>query len=224
MKVAQRTVQPFEFIGALRAYEEGRFLLADDMGMFKTAQAIFVNNKVRERNRKLKTLVVCPTSVKRHWAMEIEKWAYPRHQNVAVLDPRNFASQASFINEEDWVITSYPLLALVGTEGIEPLYRAGFRHLILDEVHNAKNPEAIRTRTICRLAERTEHLTLLSGTPIPNTVEDVYMLMHLLDPDKYPLTEDRKVNGEARHRFKALYWQDPQAFKDLLQRKMIRRE
>lgn len=218
-------IHPFEFIGAKRLYEDERFLLADEMGMFKTAQAIFANNKVRQKRRKTKTLVVCPNAVKEHWEREIDKWGYPKRQEVVVVDAQNYDSALRSARNADWVIINYPLMSRMDQERANYFSRLGFRHVILDEVHNAKNPEACRTRVVKTVADGAEFLSLLSGTPIPNTIEDVYVLMSLLEPKEYPLNFDNiDVAKEARRRFADLYMQNPQVVKDLLHRRMLRRE
>jgi superfamily II DNA or RNA helicase/SAM-dependent methyltransferase len=218
-------VHPFEFIGAKRLYEEGRLLLADEMGMFKTAQAIFANNKVRQHRRRANTLVICPNSVKEHWQREVERWAYPKRQSITIIDAQNYDPSIGRAKDSDWVIINYPLISRFDRERADYFSSLGFRHVILDEVHNAKNPEACRTRVVKTIADRAEYLSLLSGTPIPNTIEDIYMLMSFLEPDKYPIEFDGKdVAREARRRFVDLYMQNPQVVKDLLHRRMLRRE
>lgn len=220
----KKKIYPFQYIGVKRAYEEGRFLIADDMGMFKTAQSILLNNKIRQSNRKkTRTLVVCPTSVREHWAREISDWAYPRSPDVVVLTTQNYSAEYLKAKDSDWVVTHYHLFSSLDEQTLKKFYRIGFDHVILDEVHNAKNPEAIRTQGVLKVTNNLEHLTLLSGTPIPNTVEDAYMLMHLLEPKNYPLSDNGNINSAAQHWFKELYWQNPQAFKELIHRKMIRR-
>ncbi len=222
-----KQIKPFQYISVKRAYEEGRFLIADDMGMFKTAQAILLNNKIRRSKRgRARTLVVCPTSVREHWAREVLNWSYPRSPDISLLTTQNYSSEILKVKGSDWVIAGYPLFSNVDEEALHRLARIGFEHVILDEVHNAKNPEAARTQGVRSLTRNLDYLTLLSGTPVPNTIEDAYMLMHFLDPQNYPISDDPNdgsVNAAARFWFKEVYWQNPQAFKELMHRKMIRR-
>jgi len=219
-----KKLQPFQFIGAKQAYEAGRFLIADDMGMFKTSQSILVNNLVRAERKGLHTLVVCPTSVRPHWIKEIQEWAYPRGQSVQVVNADTLRGDLVAGTNADWTIIHYPLLSRMNGEDLSQMVRTGYKHVILDEVHNAKNPKSLRSKAVKKLTDQTEFLTALSGTPIPNTVQDIYMLMHLLDPEKYPLTQDVNIDAEARQRFLSLYWERPQEFKELIHRKMISRK
>ncbi len=216
-------IHPFEFIGAKRLYEEERFLLADEMGMFKTAQAIFANSKFRERNRNLRTLIICPTSVREHWFRELEKWAYPKGEaNIIYTEDRK--SRILAVKQSDWNIVSYSLMSIINEEEINYLKNIGFHHIILDEAHNAKNPDALRTKAVKFLVDQADYVSLLSGTPIPNTISDLYTLMSLLDPEKYPFyIGEGDVNREARQSFISLYLDRPQAVKELFQKKSLNR-
>jgi len=219
----QKIIQPFEVIGAMKAYEEKRLLIADEMGMYKTAQAVLVNNKIREDDPDVKALVICPTSVKAHWAREISEWGYPRNQEITIINAKSYANDVERAKRSQWSIINYPLLSALDSDGLNGLIDRGFKHLILDEAHNAKNPDAIRTRAALQLSDRAEYVTLLSGTPIPNTIADIYVLMHLLNPEKYVLIGEKNIDREARRRFLNLYWERPQELKELLNEHMIRR-
>lgn len=156
-------IHPFEFIGAYKLYQEERFLLADEMGMFKTAQAIFANSKFRERNRNLRTLIFCPTSVREHWARELQRWAYPRGE-INLIYAEHLRNGISAIGHSDWSIISYHLASNLNEDALNYLRKTGFHHVILDEVHNAKNPGALRTQAVKSLADRADYVSLLSGT------------------------------------------------------------
>src|SRR3989344_1956803 len=96
-------LQPFEYIGAYKLFEEERFLLADEMGMFKTAQAIFANSKFRQKKGAKRTLIVCPTSVREHWARELQTWAYPKG-DINVVYARNLSQAIPSVSDADWTI------------------------------------------------------------------------------------------------------------------------
>src|SRR3989344_5329661 len=177
---------PFQYVGAYKLFTEERFLLADEMGMFKTSQAIFANSKFRERKKNMRTLIVCPASVREHWARELQKWAYPSG-DINILEARSAASDVRKAKRATWTIMHYALPAHLDEALYQRLENTGFHHVILDEVHNAKNPLALRTRLIKTLADRADYVSLLSGTPIPNTIVDLYTLMSFLDPEKHKL-------------------------------------
>lgn len=225
-KSRKNKLHPFEYAGAYKLYKEERFLLADEMGMFKTAQAIFANSKFREKNKRLRTLIVCPTSVREHWGSELEEWAFPKG-NINIIYAGNLLESINYAKDYDWNIISYPLMSVLNKGLVKKLEKKVFHHIILDEVHNAKNPDALRTKAIKKLADKADYLSLLSGTPIPNTMSDLYVLMSLLDPIQYPFnphSNDDENLRIARQSFIQLYIQRPQAVKELLHKKMLRRE
>src|SRR3989344_4474666 len=221
------SLHPFEFVGAHKLYTEERFLLADEMGMFKTAQAIFANSKFRERNPNTRTLIISPTSVREHWARELEKWAYP-HGSINLIYADNLKQGIASAGDYTWSVISYPLMSRIDNGLLRQLKTTGFHHVIADEVHNAKNPDALRTRSLKTLADQADYLSLLSGTPIPNTMSDLYVQMSMLDPSQYPFDPEKESSDQdnfriARQSFIQLYLERPQAVKELLHRKMLRR-
>lgn len=56
--------------------------------------------------------------------------------------------------------------------------------VILDESHNIKQPEAKRTNAVLRLSKLCKRRMILSGTPIPRSIEDIYTQFSFLDPDR----------------------------------------
>jgi superfamily II DNA or RNA helicase/SAM-dependent methyltransferase len=222
-------LHPFEYVGAYKLFEEERFLLADEMGMFKTAQAIFANSKFREKKKrgKLRTLIVSPTSVREHWARELQTWAHPRG-DINLVYTEDMTNGVSAAKNADWTIVSYPTMSRLEETALQRLKNIGFHHVIVDEAHNAKNPDALRTRAIKSLADQADYVSLLSGTPIPNTMSDLYVLMSFLDPDEYAFDPERDSSDSenfriARQSFIQLYVDRPQAVKELLHKKMLRR-
>ncbi len=225
-------IHPFEFIGAYKLFSEERFLLADEMGMFKTAQAIFANSKFREKQRRskrksMRTLIVTPTSVREHWVRELQQWAYPNGE-INVVYARDLVSGIRDVKNSTWTIISYHLMSMLDPELVSKLTNIGFHHIISDEVHNAKNPDALRTRALKTIIDQADYASLLSGTPIPNTISDLYVLMSILDPEKHPFdpeggSSDTDNFMRARQSFIQLYVERPQAVKELLHKKMLRR-
>src|SRR3989338_2093106 len=105
MNKNNHALHPFEYKGANFLFEKERALLADDMGMFKTAQAIFANSLFRKRKRNTRTLIVCPASVREHWVRELQKWAWPRG-NINIVYSTNLDYAVSTLKKTDWTICS----------------------------------------------------------------------------------------------------------------------
>ncbi|MAG52544.1 MAG: hypothetical protein CMH62_01125, partial [Nanoarchaeota archaeon] len=184
-----------------------RYLIADEMGTGKTAIGVLTHLKLEDiLNKKIKTLVICPNSVKNVWYERIREYCRDP-QIVEVVDSKNRQDSLERARDSDFTIINYELIfrslgykdeeleefydSLGNGNGHEAkkiigkLKQMGFEHVVIDEVHNAKNPEALRSKDIENIAKSAEYLTMLSGTPLPNKVEDIGMLMTMLEPEKY---------------------------------------
>jgi superfamily II DNA or RNA helicase len=148
-------------------------LLADEMGLGKTLQTLAWLSLPREP---LPALIVCPTSLVRNWEAEAQKFT-PWMKTLVISGPgraRDFAR----IPEAELVITSYALLqrdfedAYLGRE---------FSALVLDEAQHIKNRRTRNARAAKNLDARQR--LVLTGTPIENSVADVWSIFDFLMPD-----------------------------------------
>lgn len=179
---------PKEVKATLRSYqEEGvRWLerlrlmflngiLADDMGLGKTLQAICALTQ-HMRHKKGTTLIVCPTSLLYNWKEEFGK--FNPTLSVMVVDgvPSNRKRLIEQVAQFDILITSYTLLQ----KDIE-LYRAiPFSYVILDEAQHIKNRGTRNARSVKMV--QAEHRLILSGTPIENSLDELWSLFDFLMP------------------------------------------
>jgi SWI/SNF-related matrix-associated actin-dependent regulator 1 of chromatin subfamily A len=158
----------------------GRAILGDDMGIGKTPQALVYLASEPTAKR---ALVVCPTSVAYHWQDQTKIWAPDWTFSVA-KDARSLrrALESPVPERHGWVVT-WALLRL--TE--EALLGTGFDTVVADEAHYAKEASAQRTRSLLRIAYRAERRVLLSGTAIRNRPRELWSLLHLCDPIRFPV-------------------------------------
>jgi hypothetical protein len=159
------------------------FLLADEPGLGKTAQALLA----AEAANAYPLLVVVPNVVKTNWAREAGIWTPHRsatviHGNGETLD--GFA---------DIVVVNYEVLDRhVGWIG-----DFGFRGMVVDEAHFIKNKTSQRSQHVLELSERIRSRTArpllmaLTGTPLINDIEDfraIWQFLGWIDESK-PLGE-----------------------------------
>ncbi|MCW2743039.1 MAG: helicase domain protein, partial [Blastococcus sp.] len=159
------------------------FLLADEPGLGKTAQALLA----AEAARAYPLLVVVPNVVKTNWAREAGRWTPHRpatviHGNGDTID--GFA---------DIVVVNYEVLDRhVGWIG-----DFGFRGMVVDEAHFIKNKSSQRSQHVLELSERIRNrvarplLMALTGTPLINDIEDFRAIWQFLGwiDDTKPLGE-----------------------------------
>ena len=155
-------------------------ILADDMGLGKTVQAIAMLTSEREQfgaEAFGPTLVVCPMSVTRQWAREIERFAPSLRVHLHHGGERlTGAELVEVARSSDVVITSYD----IATRDIETLSLIRWDRLLLDEAQDVKNPATKRARALRRLdARRTLAMT---GTPIENRLDELWAIMDIVNP------------------------------------------
>jgi hypothetical protein len=149
------------------------FLLADEPGLGKTAQALLSAEAVHA----YPLLVVVPNVVKANWAHEVELWTPHRRATVVHGNGDNVDAFA------DVVIVNYEVL----DRHVGWLGDLGFRGMIVDEAHFIKNKSSQRSRHVLRLSERIRArmhtkalLMALTGTPLINDIEDFRAIWEFL--------------------------------------------
>jgi superfamily II DNA or RNA helicase len=155
-------------------------ILADDMGLGKTVQVIsyLLRRSTRQQDEvsRRPSLVVLPKSLVFNWVKEIEKFG-PR---LRVLD---FASAKRGLfrpQDYDVVLTTYHVLK----NELDRLEKVEFDTIILDEAQAIKNPISQVAQAVYRL--KGTHRFALSGTPIENSLGDLFSLMRFANPGLIP--------------------------------------
>jgi SNF2 family DNA or RNA helicase len=193
-------VEGFRWLDFLRIRNLGG-CLADDMGLGKTLQTLTVivnhiNNrkaknykepKVRkvgqidlfdEIERQQSTgnpnLVVMPSSLIHNWQAEIQKFA-PHLRHLNYTGPSRF-ELFNKITDADIVLTTYGTIR----NDYKEFEKIPFDYIILDESQMIKNPTSKSAKAIYRLDAK--HRLTLSGTPIENSLIDLWSQMHFLNP------------------------------------------
>ncbi len=151
-------------------------ILADDMGLGKTLQAIVAITQFRKKEKKTPCLVVCPTTLLFNWQEEIHKFN-PRLTTL-VIDgiPQQRRKMIETISQYDVIITSYTLLQ----KDIEVYKEILFGYAILDEAQHIKNRGTRNAKSVKML--KASHRLILTGTPIENSLEDLWSLFDFLMP------------------------------------------
>ncbi|GAB4085439.1 hypothetical protein GCM10028784_20690 [Myceligenerans cantabricum] len=148
------------------------FLLADEPGLGKTAQALLAAQAADA----YPLLVVAPNVVKTNWAHEVGMWTPQRRATVVHGDGDRVDGFA------DVVIVNYELL----DRHVGWLGELGFRGMIVDEAHFIKNKGSQRSQHVLAVAERIRArstrplLMALTGTPLINDIEDFRAIWQFL--------------------------------------------
>ncbi|MGQ9558400.1 MAG: DEAD/DEAH box helicase [Desulfurispora sp.] len=176
------TLRPYQQKGAawlvhMRALGLGA-CLADDMGLGKTVQFIAYLCCLQQRGELTgPSLLVCPTSVLGNWQKELERFA-PQLRLYLHHGTRRPRGQELLdrIGNCQLVITSYALAHL----DREDLQAVQWDCLCLDEAQNIKNHQTRQAAAVRSFTAR--HRLALTGTPLENRLEELWSLMHFLNP------------------------------------------
>ncbi|MFL6109660.1 MAG: DEAD/DEAH box helicase [Marmoricola sp.] len=159
------------------------FLLADEPGLGKTAEALLAAQAAKA----FPLLVVVPNVVKTNWAREAERWT-PRHPATVIHGDGD-----SIDGFADIIIVNYEVL----DRHVGWLKDLGFRGMVVDEAHFIKNKSSQRSQHVLEVSEsiraRTARplLMALTGTPLINDIDDFRAIWQFLGwiDDKKPLAE-----------------------------------
>src|SRR5271155_10796 len=158
-------------------------ILADDMGLGKTIQIISLIMADPHRNRQ-PTLIVAPLSVMSNWSAQAATHVHKKHAPRVLIYHGSSKKEmtAKDFEEYDLVITTYQTMTLelfpYGTTkpakvpSQKGLFSTTFRRIVLDEGHQIRNPKAKMSQAACAIMATSRWV--LTGTPIVNTLKDLY--------------------------------------------------
>jgi SNF2 family DNA or RNA helicase len=182
---------PQHFKGNLRPYQKAGYnwfhflqqyhfggCLADDMGLGKTIQALALLQKRKEDNEAINStgtsLLIMPTSLIYNWLNEAKKFT-PKLRLMVHTGTLRYKSPEVFSNY-DVIITTYGISRI----DIDLLKSFYFDYVILDESQNIKNPSSKSYQCVRQLKSR--YKLILSGTPVENSVNDLWTQMSFINP------------------------------------------
>ncbi|CAF1240413.1 unnamed protein product [Adineta steineri] len=163
-------------------------ILADEMGLGKTIQTIaLLAHLACEKGIWGPHLIVVPTSVMLNWEIEFKKWcpAFKILTYYGSIKERQLKRQGwSKMNAFHICITSYKLIL----QDVKSFRRKKWKYLILDEAQNIKNFKSQRWQTLLNF--NSQRRLLLTGTPLQNSLMELWSLMHFLMPNLFSSHEE----------------------------------
>lgn len=173
--------------------------LADDMGLGKTLQTIALLNYTKdnleisteeqkpeaqldlfgqaeaEKKGPLKALIVLPSSLVFNWYDEIQKFS-PRLQTIKYIGANRKVFHSK-LDAFDVVLTTYGTARI----DIDRLNKVYWKYIILDESHMIKNKDSQSFKALTTL--QSENKLTLTGTPIENSLSDLWSQMEFINPN-----------------------------------------
>jgi hypothetical protein len=216
-------LRPYQAIGVewLAGLAQRNFhgLLADDMGLGKTLQALVFASWLHAKDTDGKglpslpqpVLVVCPSSLVTNWLREAAR--FTPHLRALDLTGPDRAQRLASRSNHDLLVTSYAILR----RDVEQYRADEFSLVILDEAQHIKNRSSQNAQSAKAL--RARHRLILTGTPLENSVLDLWSLYDFLLPgylgtaaefrERYetPLTQEPapKLMERLRHRVRPFF-------------------
>lgn len=167
-------------------------ILADEMGLGKTIQTIgFLSYLFNDQNLYGPFLLVVPLSTLDSWRREFDTWA-PEMNAVVYLGDVN---SRNTIRNYEWchannrlkfnvLLTTYEILL----KDKSFLSAISWAVLSVDEAHRLKNDDSSLYRSLFDF--NTFHRVLITGTPLQNSLRELWALLHFIMPSKFPTWQD----------------------------------
>ncbi|MFV0416677.1 MAG: DEAD/DEAH box helicase [Chthoniobacterales bacterium] len=183
-----KQLRPYQRDGARwllhHARRQSGALLADEMGLGKTVQTLAMLERIGGPS-----LVICPSSLVWNWKRECEKFL--PDLKVLPLDGPNRSRRFGQISESDLILTSYALIR----RDLEHFKQHRFAAIILDEAQHIKNPDSQNAQAARALQANSRFI--LTGTPVENSVRDIWSLFAFLQPGYLGSRRDFKDRYET---------------------------
>ncbi len=211
LRAARIQFIPFQFKPLVRLLrgDRPRLLIADDVGVGKTIEAGLILKELSMRQHLDRILVLCPKALTVKWRAEMRRF----DESFRILSPESLrycldesARDGEWPAEYARAIVHYELFRmeqyLQGTAGPRHRHRGlleldpppQFNLVIADEAHHLRTPETGSHALIEHLCLNAEAVLMLSATPVQLHSDNLFTLLHLLQPELFP---DKSVFHEV---------------------------
>ncbi len=164
-------------------------ILADEMGLGKTLQSLAVIGALRKKDPAKPCLVVCPKSLIGNWRDEAARFV-PEVDVLAVRSGER-TRELGRLASAGLVLTSYQLLA----RDVEHYAAVEWGGIFLDEASFIRNKDTLAAKALRRLNAGCRFA--LTGTPIENSVRDLWSIMNFAVPGYLGTADDFKDRYET---------------------------
>lgn len=208
------------------------FILADDMGLGKSLQALTIFSADVLKGWGETMLVVAPATLRANWAQELEKFTRIPFtllgETIGTFGQLKKMSKAERdVQIVEFALGAGPRVMVANYEQIAPHWRVlnkvKFHMIVFDEAHALGNEESQRTQACIRL--KAKRKIPCTGTPVTLNVKNLWALLRMVEPTcpNYATFMNRHaVYGGFRNK-SIIGTKNKDWIHEVLQRKMIRR-
>lgn len=211
MKYGDVQFLPYQFKPVFKFIESntGRLLIADEVGLGKTIEALYIWKELQARSDAIRLLIIAPAVLRTKWRndmvqhfgmddarivdasellVECRQARRNRHKSFCLIT----SLQAIRCKDEDVddadVQNCSPKIQLskyIEQVAVEDDSEKIFDLIIIDEAHYLAKSDTANFQTGARFNQVAENLVMLSATPVSNSSEDLYNLLRILAPSEY---------------------------------------
>ncbi|TDH68795.1 hypothetical protein CCR75_005397 [Bremia lactucae] len=199
-------------------YQKRNSMLADEMGLGKTVQTVmYINHLAVVEHTPQPFIIVAPLSTLGHWQREFDSWtnlnAVVYHGSAAA---REILQKYEFFMSEDELVRADELIGnssssklatsrqkrscyrfdvlittfeMASATDLYKLAQIDWQLMVVDEAHRLKNRNS-KLSNILHTRYTYENMLLLTGTPLQNNVEELWVLLNFLDTENFASKEN----------------------------------
>ena len=190
---------PHQFIPVTKFLESytDRLLIADEVGLGKTIESMYIWEEVRARRNAKRLLIVVPAILRFKWKMDLRQYFGIDAHIVSAQNSDNASSLLDYIQDTIMLPQKENFELIVSLEGLRTAERVKellrqnrdirriFDLVIIDEAHYLRNSNTRSFETGELLRDVSESFLLLSATPIQTGSDNFYNLLRLLSDEEF---------------------------------------
>lgn len=202
----KRSLLPFQKEGVkFLEHANGRALIADEMGLGKTVQSLaYLKLHANDKDENgestiLPALIITKSSVKMQWFNEVIRWLgidfipqvietsneRPIEGFPIVIATFDILRRLSGKKKSDVINHAFGLPDF-NEETVNPLVKFPFKTIIIDETQQIKSSTSLRTKEVREICKKRPNVIALSGTPAKNNAGEMFSILNILDPIRFP--------------------------------------
>lgn len=174
---------PYQIQGVKFLINNKFALLADQMGTGKTVMSTTALRIMFIKGNVKKALIIVPSNLISVWENHLKEWS-PELQFITIRGESHLRDITWKLNSHIYLI-SYDTLRgdFKNRDYLLEEFRKNLDIVILDEAHNIKNPDAVKTKAVKYISKFAKYRWALSGTPLQNNLRELISLYEFLNPD-----------------------------------------
>ena len=159
-----------------------------DTGMGKTVISFAIHDQLKKRNKTKGALVVAPKYVMNNvWRQEAKEWDFANDFTFSIIHGSTYTGSAehsrrmAFMDDVDFHLINYEGLVWLSTHLLRNGTGLPWSEIYYDESTRMKRSTTKRFKAFKQFMGRFEYAYDLTGTPIPNGLEDIFGQSYTID-------------------------------------------